>query len=226
MRALGEKPYPVLVCVSCSRLTGWVGERGACDACLRREQLRSAYADPHGGWVDVSDARTAGRPGSPARPLGLRLAAFAGRGVSREHAADREWLALVDPDETGPISPEAGYELEAAARDQVAAADGSGTIVIRFSTAAHRFSGKDWEKLDGTRIPHTSILVPTEFSAGLPVEQLVEAWGDYGAAVRAFNCVVWRRQAEAQEEERQVLQERAVAAEEQAHVIDLLREDG
>lgn len=225
VRAIGERIYPVVVCTSCFRVTGWTDAAGRCDDCLRHEQTLAAYADPHGDFVVLADVRQA-PPARPAPPLRSRLAAIVGRGEERGRAADHEWLALVEPDETGPISPEAGYLVEVARRDEIAAADGSATVVIRFTTTSSRFDGAAWERLETTRIGHADILVPAELSAGLPIEQLSEAWGDYGNAVHAFNRSVWAREREAREQQRQAAQATQDTLEQQQHVIELLREEG
>jgi hypothetical protein len=117
VRAIGTRIYPVLVCASCFSITGWRGPADHCDSCLRREQLRAAYTNPHGGWVDVRDIREA-PPARPALPLRKRFASLLGRGEDAGRSADHEWLTLVDPDESGPISPETGYQIEVARRDR------------------------------------------------------------------------------------------------------------
>ena len=225
VRAIGERIYPVVVCTSCFRVTGWTDAAGRCDDCLRHEQTRAAFADPHGDFVVLADVRQA-PPARPAAPLRSRLAALVGKGEDRGRAADHEWLALVEPDESGPISPEAGYQIEVARRDEIAAADGTATILIRFTTTTSRFDGAAWERLETTRIGHADILVPAELSAALPIEQLTEAWGDYGNAVHAFNRSVWERARAAREEQRQAAQAAGDALEQQLHVAELLREEG
>jgi hypothetical protein len=225
VQAIGVKTYPVVICRACFHVTGWTGAAGHCDECLRRAQLHAAYADPHGGFVSVVDVRQ--RPSRPpAPPLRSRFAALVGRGEARDQATRREWIKLVEPDETGPISPETGYRVEVARRDQVAAADGSSTIVIRFTTATSRFDGAAWEQLDTTRIGRSAILVPTELSAALPVDQLAEAWGDYGNAVAAFNRTVWEQESATREGQRQSEQARRDALAEQQGITELLREQG
>ncbi len=220
VEALGPRIYPVLVCGSCFRVTGWTDATGNCDTCLRREQLRAAYSDPHGGWVDLTEP--AASPQATGKPLLKRLAGALGRGEAPGHA----WHVLVEPGETGPISPETGYEIEVARRDQVAAPDGSDTILIRFSTAISRFGGTGWQRLETTRARHTSLLVPTEFAADLPIEQISEAWGDYKNAVHAFNRAVWAQQSGAREQRRQADGARQDALDRQRDVAELLSEDG
>jgi hypothetical protein len=223
MQALGERVYPVLTCVTCFRLTGWVNGDGNCDACVRRAQLHAAYSDSHAGWVSVADTRQAPTQG-PTPPLRARLAAGLGRSQARARITAGRWLAFVEPGDTGPIDPELGYELEVAHRDEVELTDGSG-ILVRFSSVAQRFTESGWQQIELTKIAHRDIAVPAEFPASLPVEQLVEAWGDYQAAVAAFNRRVWAAEEESREAQRQAGEARDEALREQRHTSDLLHED-
>jgi hypothetical protein len=211
--------YPVFVCGRCFGLTGWVGAAGWCDACVRREQLRAAYRDPHGGWVSVAAAPV---PAAPA-PRHARLT-IRGRRRARDRRAVESWLRHVEPGETGPVDPEPGYELEVAVRDEVELTDGSG-ILVRFATAAHRFDGATWTRLGATRARSSALGRPAEFPASLPVEQLVEAWGDYREAVAAFNRAAWSSAGARREAERQARAVREAALREQRHTADLLPED-
>jgi hypothetical protein len=222
-QALGEKIYPVLTCRSCLRLTGWLSNDGNCDACVRRAQLQHAYSDSHAGWVNVSDARQPLAP-QPDLPLRDRLAAGLGRSKALKRIEAGRWLAFVEPGETGPIDPEPGYELEIARRDEVELTDGSG-ILVRFSSVAYRFAESGWQQIEKTKIAHRDIAVPTEFPAALPVEQLVEAWGDYQEAVAAFNRRVWGGEEQRREAERQAGEAHEQALREQRHTADLLHED-
>jgi Lhr-like helicase len=195
---------------------------GHCDACVRRAQLAAAYHDSHSGFISVADTRQAtARP--PARPLRARLAAgVSSRARAREIAA--QWLAQVEPNDTGPIDPEPGYELEIARRDEVELTDGSG-ILVRFSSVTYRFVESRWQQIEQTKIAHRDIAVPAEFPAALPVENLVEAWGDYQAAVAAFNRRVWAAEEVRRETQRQEREAREEAFREQRHTSDLLHED-
>ncbi|HWX09547.1 MAG TPA: hypothetical protein VNY33_06185 [Gaiellaceae bacterium] len=218
VEALGERVYPAVICTTCYHVTGWTGADGSCDSCVRRALLSAAYSDPHGGWVVVDDVRPRS-PKTPGPPLRARLAALARRGA----AADRAWVSRVEPDETGPVSPEPRFELEVAKREEIEAADGSG-IVIRFETLTHRFGETDWIPLETTKIGRGAVLVPTEFSAGLPIEQLAEAWGDFRGAVDAFNESEWAKQSQAREAARLAEQQRDDTLRHQRHVSDLLDE--
>jgi len=219
-QALGERVYPVIVCASCFHLTGWTTGGGECDPCARRSLLRAAYADPHGGFVASVDARAPASP--PQAPHKGRLPHL-GRGAADRSRAT-EWLRLVVPDETGPIEPEQGYEVEVAHRQELVPVEGDG-VLVAFSTATHRFANDAWVRLDTTRFPRSELLVPTEFHGSLPVEQLVEAWGDYQGAVHAFNARKWEAEAPARETARQAERAHADALHEQRHVADLLEED-
>ena len=221
-QAVGEKVYPVLTCGECFRLTGWLSGDGRCDACVRRAQLRAAYRDSHSGWVSVADTRHAPTR-APTRPLRARLTVgVSPRARAREVAA--RWLAYVEPGDTGPIDPEPGYELEIARRDEVELTDGTG-ILVRFSSVTYRFADGNWQQIEQTKIAHRDIAVPAEFPASLPVEHLVEAWGDYQAAIAAFNRRIWAAEDGRRESQRQAGEARAEAVREQQHTSDLLRED-
>jgi hypothetical protein len=134
------------------------------------------------------------------------------------------WLERVDPDTTGPIDPEEGFELEVAHRDQVVAADGMGTL-IRFRSASHRFSGNDWIELETTRIGRDGVLIPDEYSAGLPADQLVDAWLDYKQAVEEFNRDRWSKESARREADRFEAEAREDAMREQRDVAEILEED-
>jgi hypothetical protein len=222
--ALGEKSYPVLVCPECARVTGWLSADGRCDSCVRRAQLKAAYADPHGGFVVLDDGRPAHHDAHAGHEGPGALARLLGGHAARDRAVADAWLSRVDPDTTGPIDPEDGFQLEVAHRDQVVAADGTGTLV-RFRTAAHRFGGGAWTELETTTIGHDDLLVPTEHSGGLPAEQLVDAWLDYKQAVDAVNRERWAKESLRREDERASREARETAMLEQLGAADLLDED-
>jgi hypothetical protein len=222
IRALGEKSYPVLICTECARVTGWTSATGRCDSCLRRAQLQAAYADPHGGFVVLDDGRPPRHEHQHHGPGTLAL--LLGGHAARERAVIDAWLERVDPDTTGPIDPEDGFELEVAHRDQVVAADGMGTL-IRFRSASHRFSGNDWIELETTRIGRDGVLIPDEYSAALPADQLVEAWLDYKQAVEEFNRSRWSNESTRREAARIAEEAREDAMREQRDVAQLLDED-
>jgi hypothetical protein len=224
VQALGERIYPVLVCGSCFQLTGWLDAEQRCDSCLRRAQLQAAYSDAHGGWVRVGDERVGESPPKPAGgSLRGRLAWVRHPREARERATADAWLAHVRPDETGPIEPEDGYELEVARRDELAAADGSG-MILRFHTVTCRFAAGSWNELETTRIARRDLLVPPELPASLPVEQIVEAWGDYRSAVDAVNRAAWSKQSAQREAQRQAQAAHADAVREQRGTVELLEE--
>ena len=182
IRALGERPYPVLVCADCSQVTGWLDEAEVCARCARSRELREAWTAPHGGWVDLTDHSAS----APRAGRKLRL----GRRPHREDAALKSWLAHVEPGVTGPSAPQAGFELEVAQRDEVEAPNRSG-VVVRFTTARHRFDGESWRRTSGT-VAYDDLWLPAEFPASLPSDQLAEAWADYTAAVESINRRTWR----------------------------------
>jgi hypothetical protein len=218
-RALADRPYPVLVCGECARLTGWVDGEGVCERCARARELRTAWSQPRGEWVDLTDERAGGPSARPRLGLGSLLS----RGKAREQAV-KSWLAHVDPGATGPVEPEAGFELEVAHRDEAEAPDRS-CVLVRFTTARRRFDGKTWSHLDGTQIPHDELWLPAEFPASIPIEQLAEAWADFTAAVESFNRSVWRAEDERRTAEAQREAEREEALRDQRHTSELLPED-
>jgi hypothetical protein len=219
-RALGERIYPVVICSECFRVTGWVDAAGECDDCLRRALLQAAYEDPHGGWVPLMPVQPVVQR-SPRPPLHARLAAAVGWRNALDRAVWHSWRFRVEPDDTGPIDPEPDFEVEVAHREEVAAADGSG-LIVRFNTATHRFIDGVWLQLAGTKIGSGDTLTPAEFSAGLPIDQLAEAWGDFVAEVAAFNREAWSRESQRREQAREAAIAREDALREQTGAIDLL----
>ncbi len=222
VRALGERVYPVLVCRKCFTVTGWLSGEGECDGCLRSAALRSAFSDPHAGWVDVGAP-----PPDPTEPeprgAGFGLARLTHPLESRKRALIEAWMSRVEPDDTGPIAPEEGYEIEVARRDEVAAVDSSG-MIVRFRTARSRFVDGSWVVGASSDIASRDLLVPAEFPASLPTEQLVEAWGDFGAAVGTVNRRAWADESARREERRRADAAAAEAMRRQRGVADLLDE--
>jgi len=223
VEALGEKSYPVLICSECTRVTGWTSASGQCDSCLRRAQLKAAYSDPHGGFVVLDDSRPVHRVDHRSHSGPGTLARLLGGHTARERATIGAWLARVDPDVTGPIDPEPGFGLEVAHRDQVVAADGTGTL-IRFRTATHRFDGRDWIELETTTVARGGLLVPTEHSGGLPADQLVDAWLDYKQAVEAVDRERWSRESASREVARIEREDREDAMRRERDAAELLDE--
>ncbi len=221
LEAVGPRIYPVLICPTCFSLTGWLSETGSCDSCLRRAQTRAAYSNPNGGFVSLDDMRPAPRDPAPQRKRGPKHILH-GRGAHEREAVDN-WLTSVDPDTTGPISPEEGFEIEVAHRDQIEAADRT-TMLIGFRTGTRRFSGTRWIDLETTRIGSGRLVLPTEYSAGLPTEQIVEAWLDYKVATREFNQEFWLEESARRETRRLagLAHEETIRA--QRNTLDLLDE--
>lgn len=222
VQALGPRSYPVVVCSDCFRLTGWVDSSGLCDACVRSRQLKAAYSDPHGGFVVLADSHPVPEPAEPRAGPGL-VGRLVGGHEARERALVATWMKRVEPDETGPIAPEEGYAIDVAHRDEVEAADRSG-MLIRFRTATHRFTGGRWVPLETTRIGSHELLVPAEYSAGLPAEQLVDAWLDYRTAVDELNRARWSRESGDRESRRVAQAEHEDTLKDQRNALDLLDE--
>jgi len=219
VQALGPRIYPVLVCQSCFVVTGWTDAAGRCDACIRHAQLRAAFADPHGGWVTMNDLRS---PPETAQAHAAHRHLPHLRHPDAVH--DRAWLSRVEPDATGPLWPEDEFPIEVAKRGEIDAVDGS-AVIIRFSTLTHVYRGHEWVALEKTRIAMHGLLVPAEFSAGLPIVQLAEAWADYRAAVDSFNRNAWTTESAAREAARIARQDHDDTMREQRHVSDLLDEN-
>jgi len=212
----------VLVCRRCFELTGWLGTDGECDSCMRAAKLRSAFSDPHAGWVDLGSP-TVEPAKRKRRGRRLGLARLTRPLEMRRRAPVAEWLARVEPGETGPIAPEEGYEIEVARRDQLATIDGS-TTIVRFWTLRSRFTNGDWVDGASSDIVRGDLLVPAEFPASLPTEQLLEAWTDFRAAVDAVNRRTWSKESERRELQRRADATAADAKREQRGVADLLDE--
>ncbi|HEY2603772.1 MAG TPA: hypothetical protein VGI67_19590 [Thermoleophilaceae bacterium] len=213
-QALGAKPYPVLVCSECFSLTGWLGSGGRCDVCISSARREDAFADPAGSWVGFGEPLT--RAGSEAPSLFKRM--FGSR-RSREEALNAAWGERVDPGETGPATPEEGFVIYDADRNEWPAPEG-GDLLVRFSVAAYGFERGGWTP---TRRPGgPTPLTPHTFPASLPMDQLAEAWNDYCAEVHAFNAKLWSEEDQRREDEREEAQALAEAREEQTGTSDML----
>jgi len=226
VQALGKRSYPILVCQGCFAVTGWLSSDERCDSCLRHDQLEAAYRDPHGGWVAVADPQI--RPAREQKPESAKLlghlTAVKHPREAHQRALVATWMTHVRPDETGPIAPEDGYQVEVARREEVEAADGSG-MLIRFHSATAGFHDGAWVDLQTTRIPRDELLAPTEISAAIPAEQIVDAWGDYKAEVDAFNRRAWDADSARREAHRQGDAAHDDAMREQRDVFQLLDEE-
>ncbi len=224
VEAIGVRSYPVLVCAGCLQLTGWTTGDGRCESCVRRAQTQAAYADPHGGFVVLDDTRRNADPPASADHTGPRLLGrLVGGRSAHERARVLAWLERVDPDQTGPIDPEPGFEVEAAHRDQFEAPDRS-CLLIQFRAATHRFADGAWVELATTRARREQLAFPTEHSAALPAEHLVEAWLDYRSAVERFNRDRWAEQSERREAARLAEAAHDEAIHEQDRAAELLDE--
>jgi hypothetical protein len=172
--------------------------------------------------VVLGDIHQLAGAAEPQRGPGL-VGRFLGGKEARERVLVETWMERVEPDETGPIAPEEGFEIEVAHRDEVEAADGSG-MLIRFRTATHCFTHGRWVPLETTRIGSRDLLVPPEHSAGLPAEQLVDAWLDYRTAVEEVNRARWKRESEGRESRRLATAEHDDTVKAQKDVLELLDE--
>ena len=184
VQALGAKPYPVLICASCARLTGWLSADGICAGDVRHQQQMA------GEWIKVDDHR----PPLPtdAGPFLRRLKRTLGIGGARDRS--RAWLDRVEPCETGPIEPEEGWELELPVKHEERAPEGPDLLVC-FDVASFRFEYGAWRPAEKTRGGKPRRLMPREFAASLPVVALAEAWNDFAAEVTAHNRRVWQAEA-------------------------------
>lgn len=220
LAALETKSYPSLTCSACIRVTGWLGVGGRCDDCTRHALTRSAFADPHGGWVSLASEPEV----SASEPHERHSRPAIGPGARKRRQAEA-WLRLVDPDVNGPIEPTDGYAVEVARRQSLVAADGSSVVLIRFSSTSLRFAHDQWLDEGRPTLSSRSFLTPTEFAGTLPVEQLAEAWGDYSNEIHLANRDRWGL---ASDRNREAESERALredALRQQAHVAELLEEE-
>jgi hypothetical protein len=184
VQALGPKPYPVLICASCSRLTGWLSAEGVCAGETRRRH------QPAGGWITVDDRR----PPLPGDTVPLLRRLRRSLGVSGARDRSRAWLEHVEPGETGPIEPEEAWELELPVKHEERAPEGP-DLLICFDVASFRFEYGAWRAADRSRGGKPPRLMPREFAASLPVVALAEAWNDFAAEVTAHNANVWQAEA-------------------------------
>lgn len=185
VQALGTKPYPVLICPHCFALTGWRDTTGTCLECWARRR-------EHNWNEPLPDARA--RLDEKPVPLMRRVKRTLGVGTARDRA--REWLSRVEPDDTGPIEPEEGWEIEVPVKYDIADPEGGAHRVVRFDVQSYRFEYAAWRACDTSRGGKPRRLVPREFPASLPIEQLAEAWADFVAEVAEHNRRVWRTETE------------------------------
>ena len=124
--------------------------------------------------------------------------------------------------ETGPVAPEEGWELEAPVKFERTAPEGAHLLVC-FDARSLRFEYGAWRDIATTHGSKPRRLVPREFPASLPVEQLVEAWSDFKEEVAAHNRQVWQAEAERREAQRRADSERRAAEDEERGTSGLLR---
>lgn len=212
VEALGQRPYPVLVCSACARLTGWLGADGACALDIRRRQERS---DPN--HLGVCDRRI--RPATQRTTLLRQVKRGLGVGTSRDRV--REWLTKVDPGTTGPVMPEEGWALEWPVKAEEQAPAGSDLLVV-FDVQSYRFEYGSWRECATTPHGKPPRLVPREFAASLSIEALAEAWNDFEAEVVEHNERVWSSEQRRRDQAAQGERERAAAYESQHGTSELL----
>jgi hypothetical protein len=213
VQALGPRPYPVLVCGACGRLTGWLSVDGLCAADVQRRREHAG-----GGFLSIADRS----PHPATEPGGLLRRIERALGVSRRRDRMRAWLAQVEPGETGPIAPEEGWELEAPVKVERPAPEGAHLLVC-FDVESLRFDSGAWREVASTRGGKPRRLVPREFPASVPVEQLVEAWSDFKDEVAAHNRSIWEAESERREARRRAEAERRAAEDEERGTSELLR---
>jgi len=213
VEALGDKPYPVLVCGACFSLTGWLDEDGVCAEDAMRQQQESA-----GGFADIRDDRP--RYEDAPAPVGRRIARALGLGRRRDRA--REWLMWIEPGATGPVDPEEGWEIEAPLSYEQPAPSGP-HLLVHFDTQSLRFEDGAWRPADTTRGGKVRRLVPREFPASLATDALAEAWSDFKEEVAEHNRAVWAPEAEQRAAAAAVAEERRLAAELESGTSELLR---
>jgi hypothetical protein len=213
VQALGDKPYPVLVCSACFSLTGWLGDDGVCaEDAMRRQQ------EGTGGFVDIRDDRP--RYEDTPAPVGRRVARALGLGRRRDRA--REWLVWIEPGATGPVEAEEGWEIEAPLSFEQPAPSGP-HLLVHFDTQSLRFEDGAWRPADTNRGGKVQRLVPREFPASLATDALAEAWSDFKEEVAEHNRAVWTAEAQRREAAAAAEEERRHARELESGTSGLLR---
>lgn len=203
VEALGPRPYPVLVCNICSRLTGWVGTDGACATDIRHRQ---ESADPNRLGAPDRRVRIAAEPVPVLRRAKRKL------GVMTSRDRIREWLTKVDPGTTGPVEPEEGWAVEWPVKVETPAPEGPGLLVV-FDVQGYRFGYGSWQECTTTPAGKPRRLVPREFAASLEIAALAEAWNDFVSEVAAHNELAWTAEQERRDRVAQAERERRAAYE-------------
>jgi hypothetical protein len=217
MQVLGEKPYPVLACTQCWRLTGWLGSEGRCDVCISSARREEAYADPQGSFLAVPE--THAEASARKQPAWKRAAAVLGVGGPLAEARLEAWCEHVDMGVTGPPSPEGGFVALDAESDEWPAPEGH-DLLVRFTTRAYEFRADGWQQAAHTGGP--VVLTPHVFPASLPIDQLAEAWNDYRDEIDRWSAARWEAEQARREQERADAKELAEAREEQTGTSTLL----
>lgn len=224
LESLSNRPYPVAMCARCLALTGWVNAEQLCDHCLRSQKLREEFRDPHGGFVHLDDHPSDELLDETPR-VRRQIAWTRAARASRKRLVASRWLERVDPDKTGPIDPELGFEVEVAHRREGESTDGD-TNLVWFTASTHVFEAENgWRRLRATRTSLRTLVAAAEFPVTLPIDQLAEAWGDFQNATYLFNVARWSQESKRRESIREAQQRRAEQRRDQQDVAALLHED-
>jgi hypothetical protein len=219
VRALGERPYPVLICATCFRLTGWLGSGDRCDRCIDRELRKAEYSDPGAGWVDLTGHAWHQQPIEVSPTRWKHVAASVGWRQPLREERVAIWMSHVEPGETGPVDPEDGFEIAVADRSEGEAPEGP-DLLVRFFVRSVAFDGSRWRPLVGVGLPDP--ITPDVFPASLPIEQLAEAWNDFRGEVAEANRADWSAEEARRDRERDAGEERTRARREQQGTSRLL----
>jgi len=209
VEALGQRPYPVLICSACFRMTGWLGAEGACATDTRRSATSNDWS--------VGDRRA--RP--VAQPATLLRRMRRGLGVSTSRDRAKEWMTKVDPDATGPVAPEEGWGIEWPVKAELPAPEGP-DLIVTFDVQSYRFEDGSWRECDVTPGGKPRRLVPREFAASLAIDALAEAWNDFEAEVAAHNARVWATERARRDGTDQINRERSAAYESERGTSEIL----
>ena len=105
---------------------------------------------------------------------------------------------------------------------------GIGSVEILGALGASAFLGVTfiwWERRATMPMVDLRLFRSGVFSAGLAIEQIAEAWGDYQAAVAEFNAGAWDRESASRDAAAQAQADREDARRQQLHVAEML-DDG
>ena len=184
VQALGPKPYPVLICSSCFRLTGWLGADGVCAPEPAPSQARERR---------LARQRAARPLPAESGPLLRRMRRTLGVGQPPRTARGRG--SRVEPGETGPVAPEEGWELEVPVKYEQEAPEGH-DLLVYFDVASVRFEYGAWRPVDGSHSGKPYRLGPREFAASLSGRGARRGVDRLRAGGRRHNRRVWHAEAD------------------------------